>query len=98
MSRLLQHPEADDELQAAIHWYAIRGGRKALRFDKKIDGVMQEIRTHPDRYPYYDSEFREAAVPKFPYSVIYRPLPTGDVQVIAVAHASRAPGYWRDRA
>ena len=98
MIRLLQHPEADDELQAAIAWYANQGGRKALRFDKKIDGVMQEIRTQPDRYPHYDAEFREAAVPKFPYSVIYRVMPSGDVQVIAVAHASREPGYWRDRA
>ena len=60
--------------------------------------LLDEITGRPDRYPYYDSEFREAAVPQFPYSVIYRPLPTGDVQVIAVAHASRAPGYWRDRA
>ena len=98
MNRLLTHPEADDELQAAIQWYAAQGGRKALRFDNKIDGLIEEIRTHPDRYPPIDQEFREAAVPKFPYSVIYRVLPTGDVQVIAVAHASREPGYWRGRA
>ena len=98
MSRLFQHPEADDELQAALQWYTQQGGRKALRFDQKVDGVMQEIRSRPDRFPQLDAEFREAPVPKFPYSVIYRALPSGDVQVIAVAHASREPGYWRDRA
>ncbi len=98
MIRLVQHPEAEDELQVALAWYISRSRRKALRFDKKLDGVMEEIRTHPDRYPQLDHEFREAAVPKFPYSVIYRAMPSGDVQVVAVAHASREPGYWRDRA
>ena len=98
MIRLVQHPEAEDELQVALAWYISRSRRKALRFDRTLDDVMQEIRTHPDRYPRLDREFREAAVPKFPYSVIYRALPSGDVQVVAVAHASREPGYWRDRA
>ncbi len=60
--------------------------------------MLVEIGVEPGRYPRLDSEFREAAVPRFPYSAIYRALPSGDVQVIAVAHASRAPGYWRDRA
>ena len=97
MARLLQHPEAEDEAIVALKWYVARSRKKALRFDAKLDGVMREIRTQPDRYPYCDAEFREAGVPDFPYSLIYRVLASGDVQVIAVAHASREPGYWRDR-
>ena len=68
-----------------------------MRFTASVDRVVEQFRVQPDRYPPYDSEFREAGVPDFPYSVVYRVLASGDVQVIAVAHASREPGYWRDR-
>ena len=95
---LRYHPDADDEAKVALRWYAARSPREARRFDSALGRIFDEIVGRPDRYPRLDSEFREAAVPRFPYSVIYRALPTGDVQVIAVAHASRAPGYWRDRA
>ena len=92
------HPDADDEAKAALRWYDARSPRKARRFDSLLERTFDEIVGQPDRYPLFDREFREAAVPKFPYSVIYRVLPSGDVQVIAVAHASREPGYWRGRA
>ena len=61
-----------------------------------MNSILGAIGAQPDRYAWYDQESREAAVSGYPYSVIYRALPSGDVQVIA--HASRAPGYWRDRA
>ena len=98
MIRLIQHPEADAEASEAVRWYTARSPRKAVRLDAALDGVFDEIARRPDRYPRLDPEFREASVPRFPYSVIYRELPTGDVEVIAVAHASREPGYWRGRA
>ena len=58
---------------------------------------MAQIGEQPDRYGWYDDEFREAVLRRYPYSVVYRVATSGDVQVIAVAHASREPGYWRDR-
>ena len=69
-----------------------------MRFTALVDRIVERIRVQPGRYPEYDSEFREAGMTDYPYSVIYRVLPSGDVQVIAVAHASREPGYWRGRA
>jgi hypothetical protein len=32
----------------------------------------------------------------FPYFVVFRELPS-KIQIIAVAHAKRRPGYWRGR-
>ncbi|MEY2341971.1 hypothetical protein AB4090_07650 [Acidithiobacillus sp. IBUN Pt1247-S3] len=32
----------------------------------------------------------------FPYSIIYT-LAAQEIQVLAVAHQSRSPGYWRKR-
>ncbi len=98
MSKLLYHPDADDEVKAALRWSVARSPRKARQLDTALGRVLDVVLTRPDRFASLDHEFREAAVPKFPYSVIYRVLPSGDVQVVAVAHASRAPGYWRERA
>lgn len=39
---------------------------------------------------------RRVRVPRFPYQVVY--LQVGnDVHVIAIAHDSREPAYWRER-
>ena len=97
MNRVVHHPEAEDEFETAQIWYFSRSQRSAKRFTAAVDQVVEQFRVQPDRYPLYDSEFREAGMTDFPYSVVYRVLASGDVQVIAVAHASREPGYWRDR-
>jgi hypothetical protein len=31
------------------------------------------------------------------FTLIYRERLSGDIQVVAVAHTSRKPGYWRQR-
>ena len=33
---------------------------------------------------------------RFPYDIVVRELP-GEIVVVAVAHQSRRPGYWRNR-
>jgi hypothetical protein len=48
-----------------------------------------------------DAELPEAAeygalVPRFPYAVVFIDLGT-EVNVLAVAHAKRRPGYWLNR-
>jgi len=98
VNRVVHHPEAEDEFETAQLWYFSHSQRSAKRFAAAVDRVVERFRVQPDRYPLYDAEFREAGLSDYPYSVIDRALPSGDVQVIAVAHASREPGYWRDRA
>jgi len=64
----------------------------------KLKKIFRVIREQPGRYPWFDPPFREAGLLHYPYSVIYLVEPAGNVLVIAVAHASREPGYWRKRA
>lgn len=40
---------------------------------------------------------RKVRVDRFPYSIIFRLLDKDTVQVLAVAHGSREPGYWKNR-
>jgi len=39
---------------------------------------------------------RRYVFPRFPFSLIY-PRRNDEVEVIAVAHGKRRPGYWRSR-
>jgi hypothetical protein len=34
---------------------------------------------------------------RFPYLLIYREREDGVIQILAVAHTSRRPGYWKER-
>jgi plasmid stabilization system protein ParE len=92
------HPSAQREYQAAVGWYQQRSQAAARRFVAEVDRALAEIGARPDRYGWYDDEFREAVLRRYPYSVVYRVEASGDVLVVAVAHASREPGYWQDRA
>ncbi len=98
MANLDIHPEARAEANASLRYYEARSPKSARQFTKELAGVLAEIARKPDRFGYFERPFHEAALRKFPFSVVYRVGPGGGVTVFAVAHASREPGYWRDRA
>jgi len=58
---------------------------------------VQRISTHPDAGAPLAGEFRKRIVPGFPYNIIYR-VWEDYIYLVAVAHHSRRPGYWRERA
>lgn len=91
------HPAALREYLAAVDWYRQRNRGAAVRFAAEVDRIQLRIGVQPDRYGWYDDDFREAGLLHFPYSVVYRVGPSGDALIVAVAHASREPGYWQDR-
>jgi len=86
------------EYRASLRWYAQRDRRAALRLEAAVERVLSAACKDPIRFPFCDGNHREAILTRFPFSVIYRALPNGDILVVAVAHASREPGYWMERA
>jgi plasmid stabilization system protein ParE len=91
------HPEAVEEAEAAVIWYARRSSRAAQRFVEELEVAVAAIAEAPDRWPRFDRETRRVILRRFPYIVIYRVLPDR-VEILAVAHGRRRPGYWRGRA
>ena len=60
--------------------------------------VMESICRSPDRWSAYLHGTRRYLMKRFPYFVVYRALELSNkLQVIAVAHERRKPGYWRPR-
>jgi plasmid stabilization system protein ParE len=91
------HPEAQAEYAAALAWYQARSPRTATRFENEMGRILGLIGANPEMFPSYDDDHRFAVLRRFPYSVIYQVQPT-QVAVVAVAHSSRAAGYWQGRA
>jgi len=85
------------DYREARDWYAERSGEAAADFIKAIDAAVARIIREHDSLPIVSKKFRRVRVSKFPYIVVFYPRSEYDLRIVAVAHTSRRPGYWRRR-
>lgn len=97
MKEAIFHPEAREEMSESFYFYEARLNSLGVRFLSAVEQTVQRISTHPDAGAPLAGEFRKRIVPGFPYNIIYR-VWQDYVYLVAVAHHSRRPGYWRERA
>jgi hypothetical protein len=90
------HPDADEEYLSALAWYRERSLPAAENFAKAFDQAIEHIRQSPGRWPVYFKRCRRYTLRRFPFTIVYQSSPALTF-VVAVAHASRRPRYWRDR-
>jgi toxin ParE1/3/4 len=90
------HPAAEAELLEAEEWYAKRNVAAARAFVREVIATLERILAAPRRWPQFEHNTRRIILRRFPYSVIYR-TKADVVEVVAVAHHSRRPGYWKGR-
>jgi len=90
------HPAALEELKSATVWYLERNETAARNFLAEVDRAVDLIIGSPGRWPTGKHNTHKFVLQRFPYALIYRERET-DVQVLAVAHGHRRPGYWKDR-
>jgi len=91
------HEEAAAEYDAAFDWYLERSPGAALKFDAEFDRALVEIVRAPQRWVDGSHGTRRFLLRKFPFLLIYRERSGGGIQIVAVAHTSRRPGYWKER-
>lgn len=96
-SRVEFHDEASAEYDAAFDWYLERSPDAALRFDAEVDRALKLITRDPGRWALGSHETRKFLLRQFPFILIYRERTGGTIQILAVAHTSRKPEYWRNR-
>jgi plasmid stabilization system protein ParE len=90
------HPDAVMEASAARLWYARRAADTGVDFMMELEHALEMIIDAPERWPAHMHGTRRRLLRRFPYLVIYR-VHDDVVQVIAVAHGRRRPGFWKDR-
>ena len=90
------HADAVLEAIDARKWYSDLGQDLLEAFSQELDRAISKVATSPGRWPQHLRGTRCFLLRRFPYLVIYREI-NNDVEVIAIAHTSRRPGYWAKR-
>ena len=89
-------PEAREELGTATAYYDGESPGLGDRFLGSVEQVVNRIAAFPEQGSPFLGGTRRVVLRRFPFSVVY--LQEAErVLVVAVAHTSRRPGYWRDR-
>lgn len=90
------HPATLQEARAAVDWYSRRSRLAAVALVLEFDVALAAIAEAPERWPRAGAGCRRYVLHRFPFLVIYREHRAA-IEVVAVAHARRRPGYWTGR-
>jgi toxin ParE1/3/4 len=90
------HPEASAEYEADIRYYKKRQPGLQHRFVAAVEEVIARILEHPERWRKIEPDIQRCLTRTFPYAIIYS-VRGEMVFIIAIAHGSREPGYWKHR-
>ena len=92
------HPEAEEDLRDAAEFYRERASNSLSQyllgeFEQSVNILLQ----HPGlRSLWRGGGRRRYLMKRFPYSLVYT-VSGEEIRILAVAHHSRRPGYWRRR-
>src|SRR2546428_13545331 len=90
------HPAAAQEAESTYDWYAARNPAAAHGFREELRQAIDAVAANPRAWARYGTRARRYVFPRYPFSLVY--ILRGDaIEVVAVAHGRRRPGYWRFR-
>jgi len=89
------HPKALEEAEAATDWYSARSFRAAELFLSALAGAIDKIANRPEQFPEFLFGTRRMVMRKFPFVIVFRENST--LEIVAIAHSRRQPGYWQKR-
>lgn len=89
---------AREELLAAAAWYEDKRAGLGVELMAHVDAALLQIAEKPESYPLWrrDRSYRRKVLTKFPYVVVFA-YQSDVIEVMAIAHTRRQPGYWRNR-
>jgi plasmid stabilization system protein ParE len=90
------HPDAEQEFIEEAAYYESEVPGLGSRFTDEVDRVIELLRENPKSGAPVDEHLRHFVLRRFPHSIVYAVL-SKTLFIVAVAHGSRKPGYWRSR-
>ncbi|MBI4753460.1 type II toxin-antitoxin system RelE/ParE family toxin [Candidatus Desantisbacteria bacterium] len=90
------HPEAYNELEQSRLWYENQAKDLGFKFLNEVELAINTIRQFPDIWSPYCEETQRFLLHRFPFAIVYRHK-KNKIQVFAIMHLRRKPGYWKDR-
>ena len=88
------HPDARIDAIEAYDWYAKRSREAADLFQEEFQDAGRAIRQSPERWAKYLLGTRRYLMKRFPFAIVYR-VAADRIEIVAVAHGKRKPGYWK---
>ena len=89
-------PAAAGDIEAAFLWYEQQRAGLGEEFLAAVRSALDDISSHPAKYPVIHRETRRVLLPRFPYQLFYRVYDEAIV-VVACMHGRRNPIQWRSR-
>lgn len=90
------HPGAQAEAKGEFDYLWDRSQPAALGLNEELRRAYRKIGASPLICSPFIHGTRRALLHHYPYSVVFRER-LHDIQIIAIAHAKRRPGYWANR-
>jgi len=90
------HLQAECELAESVDFYNDRVPGLGDDFFVAVKLAGRQIQADPVRRPLRRDGTRQIRMQRFPYAIVYRDQPER-IEIVAVAHGARRPGYWRKR-
>lgn len=87
---------AREEGFEAAEWYGVQQKKLQTRFLEKWKDSENRILANPQIHRCFEGDLRKCRFDVFPYALVFR-IRGDELQVLAVMHMSRRPGYWRKR-
>ena len=96
MKRIIIHNEAELELWQAVDYYESKCIGLGLDLEQEVRTAFANIQKAPHRWPVKCYGTRCYLLHRFPYAIYYFEL-QDVIWIVAIAHTSRKPYYWRKR-
>jgi len=87
---------AEAELAEAAQYYDEQQSGLGRDFLDAVRVATAAVQRNPELWAFYEKPVRAYRAQPFAYRLFYRELPDR-IQIVAVAHVSRRPGYWKTR-
>ena len=96
MKRVAYHRLAASELIKSAQFYERRRALLGEEFLSEVEAALERILSCPECGRASVHATRSYRLRRFPFRIFYR-LQGETIQVVALAHLSRRPGYWTRR-
>ena len=90
------YPEARAEAEAAAAFYETKQAGLGGRFVAALDDAVKRVRRNPSIYREMEGGLRQCRLLRFPFGVVFREQGSA-IEIVAVIHIRREPGYWKGR-
>ena len=96
MKSIKFHPKAELEMIEAASFYEEKQRLLGKRFLQAVEQPLNKISLNPQIYKTIEKNTRWCRINTFPFSVIFREQ-AESIEIIAVMHIRKRPGYWKER-